>query len=302
MRAYLPDFTVIHTEDLQEALDALAAGENLVPLAGGTDLMVYLDAGDLPPCTFLNLQEISDFRRAPLMDTSLTLYPLTTYRETRVTAAIRQKFPLLARAAREVGALAIQSRGTWAGNIANASPAADGVPALMAYDAEVELSSKGRRRSVLLSRFYTGYKRMDRRADELITAIRLPAPPPGYFEYYCKVGTRRFQAISKTLLAGRILLGTDRRVKDIRMALASMAPYTLRTIQTERLLQGRELTRDVIEEAAHAIQDEIKPIDDIRSTEGYRRRVTSNLVRDFLSSAIETPATPEGPSEHSGTS
>ena len=86
------------------------------------------------------------------------------------------------------------------------------------------------------------------------------------------------------------------------MALASVAPYTLRAIQTENLLQGRELTRDVIEEAARAIQDEIRPIDDIRSTEAYRRRVTGNLVRDFLSIAIETPSTPEGPSEHSGTS
>ena len=140
------------------------------------------------------------------MNHSLTLYPLTTYRDTRVTAAIRQKFPMLAQAAREVGALAIQSRGTWVGNIANASPAADGVPALMAYDAEVELSSKGGRRSVPLSRFYTGYKTMDRRPDELITAIRLPAPEAGAFEYYRKVGNRRFQAISKTLLAGRILL------------------------------------------------------------------------------------------------
>jgi CO/xanthine dehydrogenase FAD-binding subunit len=289
MRAYLPDFAVINTAELQEALDALASGENIVPLAGGTDLMVYLEAGALAPCAFLNLQEIRDFKRAPQINTSLILYPLTTYRDARVTAAIRQKFPMLALAAREVGALAIQSRGTWGGNIANASPAADGVPALMVYDAEVELSSKRGRRSVPLSRFYTGYKKMDRRPDELITAIRLPLPQPDGFEYYRKVGTRRFQAISKTLLAGRILLGGDRRVKDARIVLASVAPYTLRAIRTEGVILGRELTRDVIEEAARAIQDEIRPIDDIRSTEAYRRRVTSNLVREFLSSAIHSP-------------
>jgi CO/xanthine dehydrogenase FAD-binding subunit len=283
MRAYLPDFAVVNLADLHEALDALASGENIVPLAGGTDLMVYLEAGDLPPCAFLNLQEIREFQRAPQINTSLTLYPLTTYRDARVTAAIRQRFPMLAQAAREVGALAIQSRGTWVGNIANASPAADGVPALMAYDAEVELSSKNGRRSVPLSRFYTGYKKIDRRPDELIAAIRLPVPQPGYVEYYRKVGTRRFQAISKTLLAGRILLGGNRRVKDARIVLASVAPYTLRAIQTEEVVLGRELTRDVIEEAARAIQDEVRPIDDIRSTEAYRRHVTSNLVREFLS-------------------
>jgi CO/xanthine dehydrogenase FAD-binding subunit len=289
MRAYLPDFAVVNPAELHEALDALASGENIIPLAGGTDLMVYLEAGELPPCAFLNLQEIRDFQRPPQINASLVLYPLTTYRDTRVTAAIRQKFPMLARAAREVGALAIQSRGTWAGNIANASPAADGVPALMAYDAEVELSSKSGRRSVALSRFYTGYKKTERRPDELITAIRLPLPRPGAFEYYRKVGTRRFQAISKTLLAGRILLGGDRRVKAARIVLASVAPYTLRALKTEAVLQGRELTLDIIEEAARAIQDEIKPIDDIRSTEAYRRHVTGNLVREFLSSAIHAP-------------
>jgi xanthine dehydrogenase iron-sulfur cluster and FAD-binding subunit A len=98
-----------------------------------------------------------------------------------------------------------------------------------------------------------------------------------------KVGTRRFQAISTTLLAGRILLGADRRVKDARIVLASVAPCTLRAIRTEGVVLGRELTRDVLEEAARAIQDVIRPIDDIRSTEAYRRRVTANLVREFLS-------------------
>ncbi len=105
----------------------------------------------------------------------------------------------------------------------------------------------------------------------------------GWVDYYRKVGTRRFQAISKTLLAGRILLDADRTVRDIRMVFASVAPYTLRAVQTEAIVRGRELTPEVIEEAAQAIQDEIHPIDDIRSTETYRRRVTSNLVRDFLS-------------------
>jgi len=188
-------------------------------------------------------------------------------------------------AAREIGALAIQNRGTWVGNIANASPAADGVPALMAYDAEIELTSKDGRRIVPLSRFYHSYKQMDRRANELISAIHLPVPQSGWREYFRKVGTRRFQAISKTLLAGRILLSADQTVEDLRMVLASVAPYTLRAVQTENVIRGRQLTPELIEEAAEAIQDEIRPIDDVRSTEAYRRRVTSNLLREFLATA-----------------
>jgi CO/xanthine dehydrogenase FAD-binding subunit len=155
----------------------------------------------------------------------------------------------------------------------------------MAHDAEIELASiKGTRR-VGLEKFYRGYKQMDRRPDELITAIRLPVPEAGWINYYRKVGARRFQAISKTLLAGRLLLSADGAVKDIRMVFASVAPYTLRAVQTENLIRGHSLTPELIEEAAAAIQEEIHPIDDMRSTEMYRRRVTSNLARDFLMSA-----------------
>ena len=153
----------------------------------------------------------------------------------------------------------------------------------MAYDAEIELSSRKGSRRVPLSKFYKGYKQMDRRDDELITAIHLPLPESGWSDYYRKVGTRRFQAISKTLLAGRIRIDANRIVQDVRMVFASVAPFTLRALHTENLIRGRHLTPDLIEEAAAAIEDEIHPIDDIRSTENYRRRVTSNLVRDFLS-------------------
>lgn len=274
-------FEVVTPRSLDEALDAMASQPNLVPLAGATDLMVYLEAGTLPPCTFLNLQEIPELKPRLAVNGGVTLGALTTYRDIRVST-VKEQFPMLALAAREVGALAIQSRGTWAGNIANASPAADGVPALMAYDAELELANKSNRRRVSLSKFYRGYKQMDRRADELITAIHLPLPQPGCTEYFRKVGARRFQAISKTLLAGRILINKDHVVDDVRLVFASVAPFTLRAAQTENVLRGRALTRDVIDEALKAIQDEIHPIDDIRSTETYRRRVTANLLREFL--------------------
>jgi CO/xanthine dehydrogenase FAD-binding subunit len=156
-------FEVVNPHSLIEALDALAADPTLIPLAGATDLMVYLEAGSMPDCTFLNLQRLEELKRLKTGRTSLVFGALTTYRDVRVSDA-RRALPMLALAAREVGALAIQSRGTWVGNIANASPAADGVPAMMAYDADLELASKTRRRIVPLSRFYRGYKQMDRRA------------------------------------------------------------------------------------------------------------------------------------------
>jgi CO/xanthine dehydrogenase FAD-binding subunit len=278
-------FDVITPRSLDEALDALASDAATVPLAGGTDLMVSLDAGSIRPCTFLNLMELPELRPAVGQSSPLTLGALATYRDVRVSS-VRRELPMLALAAREVGSLAIQSRGTWAGNIINASPAADGVPALMAYDAEIELGSKSRRRRVPLSRFYRGYKQMDRHLDELVVAIHTPVPGRGWIEYYRKVGARRFQAISKTLLAARILFGPDQVVSDIRMVFASVAPYTLRAVQTENLIRGHQLSPELIAECSKAIQDEIHPIDDMRSSEAYRRRVTSNLVVDFLTTSL----------------
>jgi CO/xanthine dehydrogenase FAD-binding subunit len=278
-------FDVLTPGSLDEALIMAGAGGKLVPLAGGTDLMVYLQAGTLAPCTFLNLQGLAELKPRLSIKGGLTLGGLTTYRDVR-RSAVGTQYPMLTMAAREVGALTIQSRGTWAGNVANASPAADGVPALMAYDADIELASRNGRRRVPLSMFYHGYKRMDRRPDEIITGIHLPLPKSGWTDYYRKVGTRRFQAISKTLLAGRLFRGADGKVEDIRLVFASVAQHTLRAVRTEDVVRDRQLTPDVVDEALKAIQDEIRPIDDIRSTEAYRRRVTSNLLRDFLN----TPA------------
>jgi CO/xanthine dehydrogenase FAD-binding subunit len=278
-------FEVLTPHSVNEALDILASNKNVVPLAGGTDLMVSLHADALAPCTFLNLQELVELRTPLSINGGLTLGALITYRDVR-RSSIGTRFPMLALAAREVGALTIQSRGTWVGNIANASPAADGVPALIAYDAEIELQSRGGRRRVPLAKFYSGYKQMDRQPDEIITSIHLPLPQVGWSYYYRKVGTRRFQAISKTLLAGRICRTPDGTVQDLRMVFASVAPYTLRAVQTENMIRGRHVTPELIEEAATAVQDEIHPIDDIRSTERYRRRVTSNLVRDFLKQSL----------------
>jgi carbon-monoxide dehydrogenase medium subunit len=286
LRPYLDDYRWIRPKSLSEALEALGGGESIRPLAGGTDLMVYLYSGALAPCTFLDLQALEELGAPIGWNGGLRLSPLATYHQVRQDARLREEYPLLGRAAREVGGLAIQACGTWAGNIANASPAADGVPALMAYEAELELRSRRGARTVPLADFYQGYKQVEAKPDELITAIRLPPPAPERREYYRKVGTRRFQAISKTLLCGWIRLDADRRIPDLRLVLASVAPYTLRARQTERELRNKVLSRPLIDSACSALQDEIRPIDDIRSTERYRRTVTSNLLREFLNAQL----------------
>ena len=161
--AVLTEFDVITPQTLDAALDVLTSTANVRPLAGGTDLMVQLESRSLPPCTFLNIENIRELQPpAEWAGPGVILPAMTTYRDVRCSP-LRYRFPMLATAAREVGAIAIQSRGTWAGNIANASPAADGVPAMMAYDAEVELASKAGRRRVPVAKFYRGYKQNESR-------------------------------------------------------------------------------------------------------------------------------------------
>ena len=158
---------------------------------------------------------------------------------------------------------------------------ADGVPALMAYDAEVEIRSKQSSRQTLLADFYSGYKQMDLKPGELITSVNLPAAPSGRYEYYRKVGTRRYQAISKVVLAGWITLDDD-TISDVRLVLGSVGPYTMRIRKTEDALRGKTLSSDLTTRSAEMVRSEISPIDDVRSTGDYRRIVAGNLLQDFL--------------------
>jgi CO/xanthine dehydrogenase FAD-binding subunit len=194
---------------------------------------------------------------------------------------VAERLPLLVAAARELGALQIQNRGTWAGNIANASPAADGVPALMAYDAVVELASVRGRRWVALADYFTGYKQTLRAPDELITAVTAQVPAAGARHYWRKVGTRKLQAISKVVAAGVLERGADGGVTRVRLALGSVAPVTLRARHVEAAVLG--LAAGAATDAAlAALASDIAPIDDVRSTRDYRMRIARNLVRAFL--------------------
>lgn len=286
MRSYLEEFQVISPTSLEEALKALRQDPPPVPLAGGTDLMVLLNAGQLKPGVYLNLHSIPELHGPiEVAKDEIRFGALTSYTDARRHPEVRKLLPMLPLAAREIGALQIQSRGTWAGNIVNASPAADGVPALMAYGATVVLSSASGSRPAPLSEFYSGYKQTARRPDELITSIRIPIPTPGRFEYYRKVGTRKFQAISKVLLAGILTFGKKKEIEQITLVYASVMPYTYRARKTEAVLRGRVLDAALISSAVDALRGELNPIDDVRSTAKYRLHVSCNLLEEFLTAA-----------------
>ena len=290
MRSHLADFDVVRPASLDEAL-ALAATQagkpgGITPLAGATDLFVPFNAGQLAPTTFLDLHAIAELAQAPRWNGDVyRLHALTTYTECRRDPRVAERLPLLVAAARELGALQIQNRATWAGNIANASPAADGVPALLAYEATVELASVRGRRTVPLDAYFTGYKQSVRAADELIVAFDVKVPAARARHFFRKVGTRRMQAISKVVAAGVLERDATDQVTRATLALGSVAPVTLRARHVEAALVGRRLDAATLDAAARAVHQDIAPIDDIRSTRVYRARIAERLVRAFATTA-----------------
>ena len=282
MRAYVPSYQLISPTSLGEALDVLAGDEGAwQPFAGGTDLMVLLEAGKLPHKNYVNIWNLPELRGIEVTNTHVTLGALTTYTDVQEHEILKTEFPMLCQAAKETGGIAIQNRGTLGGNIVNASPAADSPPALLAYEAELEFVSSAGSRRIPYSGFHTGYKQMGMRANELLRAISLPRTSNRLTHYYRKVGTRKAQAISKTCFAavGRII---DDRVIEVRIALGSVAPIPLRCGQTEGALLSKPIDADSVAAAKATLAAEISPIDDLRSTRNYRLRVSLNLLEDFL--------------------
>lgn len=282
MRSNVSAYELRSPESLPAALALLEREPDAWrPIAGGTDLMVLFEAGKLPPKKFLSIWKLPELKGIEVAPAHVTLGALTTYTEVQRNPVLRQEFPLLCRAARETGGVATQNRGTLGGNIVNASPAADSPPALLVYDAELELVSARGSRRVPYHGFHAGYKKMDLRPGELVRAIRLPRPGELWRQYYRKVGPRKAQAISKVCLAAAAAVEGE-LIRDIRIALGSVAPVVLRCLETEKVLRNRKPEPTVVAAAKKALAREISPIDDIRSTAAYRLRVAQNLLEEFL--------------------
>jgi CO/xanthine dehydrogenase FAD-binding subunit len=267
---------------LAAVLELLAAAPGeWTPIAGGTELMVAHAAGRLGAHKLVSLWGIADLRFIHATSGSMAIGAGATFSDLRAHSGIGTHLPLLAKAASWVGSIANQTRATIGGNLANGSPAADSSPALLVYDAEVELVSVRGSRRIAYSAFHTGYKSNAMAQDELIYAVHMPLRFAHHRQYLRKVGTRRAMAISKVALAATALL-EDGFVREIRLATASLAPYPARLYLTEDALLGQPMDAKRIQFARNVLLEEAKPIDDIRSTGEYRKQVGANLLEEFL--------------------
>jgi xanthine dehydrogenase small subunit len=268
MRTAISRLELLQPRSVREALRMLQADGALTPLAGATDLYVAVNFGTLEATRFLNLWNLDSLRRITLRDGILRIGALATYTSLIRSRLVRRRLPILANAAREVGGVQIQNRGTLGGNVANASPAGDTLPVLAVAEAMVVLQSLDGERRVPFGGFYTGYRASVRRPDELIVGFEIP-PVEGR-QWFRKVGTRAAQAISKVVMAAV-------RGPQPRIALGSVAPTVIRLSRVEQALAAGA----GIDDAVRRLDEDIRPIDDLRSTATYRRDVAANLLRRF---------------------
>ena len=274
MTAYL------RPRELDEAVVARAAYPDWMVLAGATDLMVNANHKPVPP-GIIDLWRLPELGFVRVADDVISIGAGTTWHEVERHPAIRDKLLPLALAAREIGALQIQARGTLGGNVGTSSPVGDSLPVLLALDASIEVASVRGRRTIPYASYCTGYRKTVLASDELIVAAHLPIPSAATRTTWRKVGTRRAQSISKVMGAAAIILdGTT--VVSARVALGAVADRPIRIAAVETAVRGLPLAQ-AADAARQALRGAISPIDDVRSTSAYRREVAENLVARFFS-------------------
>jgi OHCU decarboxylase len=282
MRSNPSDYEMVAPGSLHAIVSLLAKEPGVwVPIAGGTDVMVQYAAGKLPARRLVSIWNLPELRHIEVTDGEIRIGAACTYTDLRKHEIVGSEFPLLQSAARWTGGVANQNRGTIGGNIVNASPAADSLPALLVYGSELILVSVRGERRLPYASFHTGYKKTLLATDELLQAVCLPRRFSGYFTHARKVGARNAQAISKVCIAalGRMADGV---IEDVRIALGSVAPVPLRLTETEQTVRGKAIDSELLLLARKAVAAEIRPIDDIRSTARYRAVVAGNLAAEFL--------------------
>lgn len=282
MRADPREYQLVTPGSLNSVAELLAEEPGKwTPIAGGTDLMVLYAAGKLGARNLVSIWNLPEMRAIEVTPNEIRIGATCTYSDLQKHKIVKSEFVMLSQAASWTGGVANQNRGTLGGNIANASPAADSLPALLAYDASLELYSLRGVRRVPYDEFHLGYKRHALAAGELIRTICLPRKTNGTVSYCRKVGARNAQAIAKVCVAGLARIA-DGIIEEVRIGMGSVAPVPVRLKMTEQKLLGKRVGPELVEVAKGTVAEQIEPIDDIRSTAEYRNAVAANLVTEFV--------------------
>ena len=275
--------------DLDAALAVLAENDSqgaIMPLAGGTNMIVDLRARSVAPAALVSIGKISALRGIAIGNGRVRMGGRTTVSDMLRHAELGALAPSLVESARVFAGQMVRNTATVAGNICSGSPAADLVPPLMTLDADVTLVSRSGSRTLALADFYHGYKDMERRPDELLTEISWPAPAATATNLFYKLARRKGDAITVVGVAVAMRFEAD-KCHDVRIALGSVAPIIKRAIAAEQALEGQAPTQARIETASQTAMEEVSPIDDVRASAGYRSHCVHVLTRRLLTQAWE---------------
>jgi len=279
------DVTYIRPKNTRDALAELAKwGEKGRILAGGTDLLVRMEQGVEEPEVIIDISAVDEWKHIQRRDGKIKIGSLVTYRDIEEDGnGLTNDACVLVEACRQIGSVQIRNRATIGGNLGNASPAADAVLALYVLDAEICLESVKGERWIPVSKFIIGPGKTVRKLDEVITAVAFSPMKDGERGFFQKIGQRRAVTISKVSAGGTVLM-EGKTIKQCRLALGAVAPTVLRVQEVEAMLTGQPLDSDHITRAAAIAMQTCTPIDDIRSTVSYRRKLAGVLVRRGLES------------------
>jgi CO/xanthine dehydrogenase FAD-binding subunit len=291
----LPEFDLFRPHTLPEALALLADhAPDAMPLAGGTNLIVELRDGGRSPGKLVDVSRLRELRGIRRDDGHVVVGGATTIAELLADPLIAEHGRPLRQAAALLGNPLVRSRATIGGNLANASPAADTAPPLLALGAEVELVNRSGTRRLPLHDFMVGVNTTLIRPDELVAAVRWPVPPARCAAGFYKIGLRKADACSVINAAAMVICDHGGLCRQARIAIGAAAPRPVRAHRAEAALEGRPLDSRIIEEAARLAVEATQPIDDIRGSATYRRRMTEVIVRRLLVQAAEAQKQQEG--------
>lgn len=280
----IPVSSFISPATTDEALATLhELGSSATVLAGGTDIMVQIQAGQIQPETLLHIGNLNDLRAIDRREGTVGIGSLVSHHQIATDAELSKRLPALAESSSTVGGWQTQEVGTLGGNVCNASPAADTIAPLLIADASVTLASTGGTRSMPLAEFILGRRSTAARPEELLTRLDVTPCGGGMGEVYLKVAPRTAMEVAVVGLAVRLSM-TNGTVTDARVAATSVAPVPFRSAGAEHVLIGSQLESEAVDEASRLLAAEAQPIDDARASASYRRTVLLRL----LARAVDT--------------
>lgn len=278
-------FDYVHAETLENALEHLKAGEwDTIPVSGGTDVLVQMRYKTIAPKKLVDIRDLKELKEIKEYEDHVYIGASVTFSQIINDRLLQSIFPVLVSASKEVGSVQIRNAGTLAGNVQTASPAGDGLLALYALDAKVELISKAGTRQCSLKDFVVGPKKTDRKSDEIIKGFIIPKKEWNFQQFF-KKGKRNALAIS--IVNGVVLLNIeeDKSIRDARITLGAVAPTPIRLARAEEALIGSRCTEDVIQQVKDIIKKDINPISDIRAGKEYRKYIATVMCVNIIASA-----------------